>query len=1075
MTGEATAQMEGWQDQKLALARELHDMAQASDAPTLALRFAALSGLFRPENALAAAGLGDATDTLSMDRLATVARLSDACDTRLWRPDWIMRSAPRARIIEELADKVAETADWRRAQEPFDGPARQVVDALLGEGKFAPNAVKTALEDPALSGDTIRMLIRGITYALPLAPAKDWLNDLRAALSRSEAKDDPEAELLAGGIFGRDKEIADLSRGIADQWADDGARGLAMDYVGAMGGAGKSTLLAEVRRGSRLTCAVCVTLDFDRPGIEGGDPLGLSRDLARQVAELVGAPAGSLYAAIRASTAGQGARGQTDRTQTQLLLGEVAAVMRQQDLPMLLTLDTMESLTLHGDSAAGALLDWLRLLKQMLPRLAIVVAGRESMPSAFSGEAKPMPLPGLPDEAALKLLEALHVTGRAADDLVALAKGNPLVLRLGAKVAADAGNAFTTGGEISPEASAQMKAGQLYRLILSRIDSPELRAVAHPGLLLRQICARMLMEVIAPEIGLTPTRKQADDLLDRLKKHVWLVAEQGEWLSHRTELRLVLLDLQIAEDQNRARRIFAAAADWHAREKDDVLALYYRLQDMRWTKRAPRIEPSVAERFNRAMIDELPQAAQDLLAVARGERSSQFRAEQVDIGQPAPAPVQSAPGAPSARDARRKVADSGFSMGAADELRMFLERRNYAEATLIVSRASDFKLIDPASPNGAAVIEALWRLGDWTNARSLLAKRMRALGGLPATGWEEMRITPAFAELEPEQFRTTLRAQPDWARGIADFMRKQDPNSLPDWDVTGLLLRAEHAMELDGFGETVWAAWTGDPLSPEELARHYGQCLRQFARGQARPTLDHSPALQDLIGLLLPDPSHAQMLQNRLQSLRAGQTELLPLLAQATLGAINDDPSGAIGIAHAASFAIDHIDAEGALAPFVTALATLQPGTGVQHIALAARRRMAAAAGYWTYGDPPEGWRQPSTDWRTLLALSRYAGSVEATSARAQEELERWRSGYGTQANWRFVPMVKRATDLALATPLPLLGDEANDLAKIAQKLIHRGVPLLLAPPLAVLQRSKTPLTAQVASFRPAPDQPLPS
>lgn len=1064
---------EAWQDHKLALARELHDMAQSSDAATLALRFAALSGLFRPDNALAAAGLGGATDIPSMDRLATVARLSDSCDTRLWRPNWIMRAAPRARIIEDLADKVSEAAEWRRAQDPYDGPAQQVVEALLGEGRFAPDSVKTALADPALSADTIRQLIRGITYALPLAPAKDWLNDLRAALSRAEAKEDPEAELLAGGVFGRDQEIADISRGIADQWADSGAKGLGMDYVGAMGGAGKSTLLAEIRRVSRLTAAVCVTLDFDRPGIEGGDPLGLSRDLARQIAEIIGAPAGSLYAAVRASTTGEGVRGQTDRTQTQILVGEVATIMRQQDLPMLLTLDTMESLTLHGDSAAGALLDWLRLLKQMLPRLAIVAAGRETMPSAFTGEAKPTALPGLPDEAALKLLESLKVSGKAAEELVALAKGNPLVLRLGAKVAADAGNAFTVAGEISPEASAQMKAGQLYRLILSRIDSPELRAVAHPGLLLRQICARMLVDVVAPEIGLALTMEQATDLLDRLKKHVWLVAEQGEWLSHRAELRLVLLDLQIAEDQNRARRIFAAAAEWHAREKDEVLALYYRLQDMHWTRRAPKVAPGVAERFTRAMIEELPRPAQDLISIARGERSSQFREAKVNVG--GPAPVQSAPGAPSVRDVRRKVADSGFSMGAADELRMFLERRNYAEATLIVSRASDFKQIDPASPNGAAVIEALWRLGDWGKARSLLAKRIRMLGGLPAKGWEEMRIAPAFAELEPEQFRATLRAQPEWAHGIGDFMRKQDPNSLPDWDVAGLLLRAEHVLELDGFGETVWAAWTGAPLSPEDLATHYGRCLRQSVQGRSSVALDHPPALQDLVALLLPDPAHAQMLQNRLQSLRSGQAELLPSLAQATLGALNDDPSGATGIAHAASFAIDHIDAEGALAPFVTALATLQPGTGVQHIALAARRRMAAAAGYWTYGDPPEGWRQPSTDWRTLLMLSRYSGSIEAALVRAQEELARWSAGYGTEAGSRFAPMLKRATDLALSTPIPLLGDEANDLGRIAQKLIESGVPLFLAPPLAVIQRSRSPLTAQTAPPSPAPDQPLPS
>lgn len=1055
---EAAAQTQGWQDHRLELARELHGMAEASDAADLALRFAALSGLFRPENALAAAGLGSATDQPSMERLSTIARLADSCDTRIWQPDWIMRASPRARIIGELSGKTEEAAAWRRAQPPFDEPAQHVINALLGAGRFAPDAVRAALDGGALTKEDIRILIRGITLASPLAPAQQWLNDLRAALSRIEANADPEEKLIANGIFGRDKEIADISAAIAKQWSNARHQPLGMAYIGGMGGVGKSTLLAEIRRRHRKAGTVCATLDFDRPGIEGGDPLGLSRDLARQVVELVGAPAGSLYAAIKATASGQLTRGASDRTQTHILLSEVAQVLRQQDMAMLLTLDTMESLTLHGDSAAHALLDWLQLLKQLMPRLALLAAGRETMPPVFAKEATATILTGLPDEAAAKLLGAFGVSGPAAEQLIALARGNPLVLHLGAKVVADGSKALTASGDISPDASAQMKAGQLYRLILSRIDSPELRAVAHPGLLLRQVSAPLLLDVIAPEVGLSLSDDEAKDLLDRLKKHVWLVAEQGEWLTHRPELRLVLLDLQIAEDPNRARRIFAAAAEWHAQRKDDVLALYYRLQDMRWTKRAPKIDPDAAERFTRAMMEELPRAAQDLLALARGERSSQFRAEPAGSAPPAaPAPVQGSARAPSTRDVRRKMAENGFSMGAADELRMFLERRNYAEATLIVSRARDFSQIDPTSLNATVVIEALWRLGDWSNARALLAKRMRLLSGPPTTSWEELRVIPAMAELEPERFRAALRAFPDWARNAADFMSKLDHAAAQDWDVAGLLLRAEQISENEGFVSFVWAAWTGAPLSPDELGSYYASCLAQTARAPAQAPLDRLPTLQDLIALLMPDPAHAQMLQNRLQTLRPGQTDIVPTLAQATLCALKDDPSGTGEIAQAGSFAIDQIDAEGALAPFATALATLQPGAGMHHIALAARRRMAAVAGYWTYGDPPEGWRQPATDWRTLIALTRYSASAD----RAQQELDRWQSGYGTGAGWRFAPMVKRAMEMALATPLPLLGDDASDLAKIAQKLIERGVPLLLATPLAVLQRAKSPLAAQ--------------
>ena len=90
----------------------------------------------------------------------------------------------------------------------------------------------------------------------------------------------------------------------------------------------------------------------------------------------------------------------------------------------------------------------------------------------------------------------------------------------------------------------------------------------------------------------------------------------------------------------------------------------------------------------------------------------------------------------------------------------------------------------------------------------------------------------------------------------------------------------------------------------------------------------------------------------------------------------------------------------------------------------------------------------------------------------SRQELDRWHAGYGIDARGRFAPMIRRAEELALATPLPLIGEDANDLAKIAQKLIDRGVPLILACPLAVLQRGRSPLTAQAAAMPPPTDRP---
>jgi hypothetical protein len=1079
---------DGWQDQKLVLAQEIRRAGDASDASTLALRYAALSSKFMPDEALAAAGLGDAgSDMPSMERLAAITNLSNVCDTRLWRPHWIMRTAPRSRIMTELAERKEEVAEWRRAQLPFDDRAQQIVAALVGEGPYAPDAVAKVLEDSNLAAEECRKLIRGITFTLPIAPAADQLDGLRAALARAESSADPEAKLVESGIFGRDAEIATISQSIAAQWENHAARNLAMIYVGGIGGVGKSTLLTEIRRRHRAPNTICLTLDFDRPGIEGGDPLGLSRDLARQVAELVGAPGASLFAAIAASSASHSPRGGSDRTQSQTLLDEVAQVMQQQGLAMLLTLDTLESLTLHGDSAAFELVEWLRILKQLLPKLAIIGAGREAMPVTFAEQATALSLTGLPDEASRKLLAALGVTGRAAEELIPLAAGNPLVLRLGARAALESGDAFSAAGEISPNASAQMKAGQLYRLILSRIESTELRALAHPGLLLRQINAAMLIAILAPELGIPAlSETSAQDLLDRLKAHAWLVEERNGWLYHRPELRAVLLDLQIEQDTSRARRIFQKAAAWHLRNRDNGLALYYRLQAMRWSAHGPQIERESALGLTRSMIEELPANAQDLVAVARGERSKRLRrpsatggnqiqseveqapvgaAPSIDDGIAMPAPPPQAAGTPMpAPMPPAPPADPGFDMSAAAELRMLLDRRAYAEATMMVSRAGDLRNIDPGSSGGAAVIEALWRLGDWPKARALLGRRVKP-AAFPDSA-DAMRLAPAFADMKPESFREILRDRPEWGRQVAAFIARQDPRALPDWDVAGLLLRAEGIQGAEGFARAVWTLWTGDPLTPEEIKAERDRLLRLASSSRPPATAsDQQPTIHDLLAMLMPDPAHAAMVQNRIQSLRSGQIEALPPLAQATLNALGRTAQPA---STAASFAIDQVDAQGALAHFLTALAVQQPGSGMQHLALAARRRMAAAAGHWTYGDVPEGWRQPVTDWRTLLALAPYSGTVDTVQAQATVELNRWRTGYGLEtAGWLFAPLVKRATDMADATPLPLLGAGAVDLPLIAQKMIERGVPLALVPPLAALAQSRSPLAATPSPVRP--------
>lgn len=1026
------------QDRKQAMATELDAAAAASQAPELALRFAALSAKFLPEDALVASGLAAtiATAPPPILRVAAVAQLADACDARIWHPEWIMRASARARLLGGMTDKSAELADWRLKQVPLDDTSREICEALVGRGSFAPSAIDTALADPALTVATCEKLLRGLTFAQPVAPASNRLDAIRAAMALIKSQADPDVKLIESGCFGRVAEIAKLETFITERTTPRGMTApFALAYVGGIGGVGKSTLLAEVRNRQRAAGTICLLLDFDRPGIEGGDRLGLSREIARQVAETVGAPGAELYRDIAAASVESGEKGPSKISLSGDLLDKVGAVLVAADRPVLLSLDTLEALTWRGDSAANGLVDWLGQFNLVVLKLAVIAAGRETLPQAIADLATTVPLAGLPDPAARQfLLKAFKLEGPAADSLIAFAKGNPLVLRLGAKVLeADGGRKALA--ELPADAEAHIKAGLLYRLILSRIPDEDLKAIAHPGLLLRQINAQLLIDVVAPEVGLAVADLvQAQDLLNRLKAHAWLVQEHDGWLLHRSDLRPVLLDAQLCENPQRTKRIFASAAEWHGRNGPAVLALYYRLQAMRWSKRKVPIDFEAARQLSSDMIAELPQSAQNLVALARGERSTRYRAEDVEMAG-ASAPTKKA--APPKPDR--------FDIGAAEELRMVLERHDFAEAAAMIGRARDFSAIDLTTPVGGSVIEALWRYGDWPRARKLLASRGKAMGENWLGGWDNANLLPAMADLDPLGMRTVLRSESPACAAVLELTREMGARA--DWEQVCLLLQAEGHEHRNALVHVVFDAWCGEPMTPEAIAK-------------ACHSLDYSsqdegaPSFLELCVLFQHDRLHGEMAQNRLQTVPGQRLEMLGLLAEATLKAAGQKGLGK----RSGSFAIDEINNCGLLAEYLTALTVFRPGLGLQHLALAAQQRSSTVAGYWCYGEPPKGWRPSATDWFTALALGRYVGATQDNAALATAEITRWQRGYDTEAAWMFLPLVKRSQDLAHAARLPLVGTDSSTMGQIAQILIDSGVPLQLAPPLAILAPGNSPL-----------------
>lgn len=928
-------------EKRRALADMLASAAAIGGAGQAALRYAALSSRFDPAAALRAVGLAesaaDDTHALTM-RVAVAAQLADACDTRLWHPKWIMRAAPRARILEELQPAIAEHVAWRRSfilkrREEADRYSLQICCAVLGQAQFAPEAVERTLaatstgqrKATAAQITRLRRLLRGLTFAAPIGPSTQYIDAVRAALAAAMREPEPERELTAHFV-GRERELAALRRSLKQQWAAPGTQ-VPFAYVSGMGGSGKSTLLARVRATERRGGAVCVMLDFDRPGIDGSDPLGLSRDIARQIAEQLGAAAAPLYAAIHTASADVGAGGEQAGRLTLDLVQAIAVVLAKADRRLLLTLDTLESLTVHGDTAAREMLAWLALLRATIHRIAVIGAGREVDPALFAGSIHPLPLDGLPDDKARAFLARRKIAGAAAKQVLAMAARNPLLLELG--VRAILRKKGRTGLAARPEAEPEVRSAQLYRLILSRISDEAARRLAHPSLMLRAIDAEVVKAVVFPALELpAPADGEVEAALRLLAAQGWLVEEADGRLRHRAILRGVLLDLQIAESPVEARALFDRAAKWHADRQERDLALYYRLQAMRWAPTPPRVTADDAALIDPALDRELPEAARAVLAAARA-------------GQPMPAGDDGAPAGDTAGVA------GAFDAKAGEELLLATRARNFAEAAAMLARISDLSGVDDTGPVSAAAIEALWRGGDWDRARILLARRQAALGQVEFALAPHETLAAAQADMAPAQFRALLRQARSWGETVAEAAGRARGD--PAWQTAEMLLAAEgFAVPADGFGAAVLALWTGEAPGAAALPalRAMVAAASGAAGGETAPP-DGADSHAAIAALLLGDPHHAQLIRSKMLALTQAQIEQALARATASMEALPQ-----VGV-----YAVDEIDRRGLLAVFASELSQTSGDADFAEISLAVGRRAATIAGHWSYGDPPAGWR----------------------------------------------------------------------------------------------------------------------
>lgn len=511
--------------------------------------------------------------------------------------------------------------------------------------RMARRLIEGERELSGLSATQLSGILRAVVWLAPLGLDLPTEPAVRAALDLANVLAPLRA--VAGPDFvGREREL-DLLEDHLYQPMADGATALALH---GPGGVGKSTLLARFvldhvgqgphhRREHPLLFSY---LSFDRAELDAQYPLTLLGEAARQMSlqapELV-APLAHVRqeidellaaqtalrneaATLRGSSKRDVGRHQSDAGKVAGYFAEVVGSVTG-DTPILVVLDTFEMAQRRSRSFLRQLDEALHRMQRRLPALRVVVAGRAPVEELTVHN---MPLEGLDERQSTALLTRA-LRGHKVDTalirlIVDRVSGNPLSLRLAADLVIREGSRAIASGRgrrrLLYDLRAEQVQGVLYRRILDHVDK-QVRPLASPGLVVRQITPAVIREVLAEPCGLgAVTQEQAAALFELLRREVALVTEARPGvLVHRTDVRREMLPLLEAEDVDRVRDIHERAVRYYEgrTEIDDLVEhLYHRLMLGQDTATLDAHWHDAAATFLEDAWDELPPEARVYLA-----------------------------------------------------------------------------------------------------------------------------------------------------------------------------------------------------------------------------------------------------------------------------------------------------------------------------------------------------------------------------------------------------------------------------------------------------------------------------
>ncbi|MFP7673455.1 hypothetical protein ACG74X_08870 [Marivita sp. S0852] len=445
-------------------------------------------------------------------------------------------------------------------------------------------------------------------------------------------------------LLGRDHVKRKLSAHL--RGLDDDPRPILMTSVD---GAGKSALLASLLHGwttRRGGPDVIVILDFDRHQLVTAEPIQMLQEVLRQLdtglvqSDVI--PQAQLPSVrdhlrrLRADIPNLLATGTPRDFGSQLgylqsavfpRLGDSAALPLGQ-LSIALIMDSFEAIDQQGAFAVRRLLDLEAALRTYgLSGLRTVVSDRApplpepDLTQLFGQKDRRIQIGGLGRTSGGRLLKKHDTAGvfrtvAQRETASAALGGHPSALIvLGQYAATHKADAKALIKEISCENGFNAESAQteLYDRILQRIDDPELRAMAYPGLILRHLNADMIRLVLAKACFRTDISPDTSrQLRDRLGKEYWLTEPAGDLfpLRHRPRLRRLMLPGLLADrtehdDADKAARDMSQAEN--ARVLCNVAAEFFAngpaVADPahRWWRAMSAIERNVESTYYRAL------------------------------------------------------------------------------------------------------------------------------------------------------------------------------------------------------------------------------------------------------------------------------------------------------------------------------------------------------------------------------------------------------------------------------------------------------------------------------------------